>query len=107
VDVDLGRVVEFYSEIIAECIYVCTCARARVCVCVCVCGRARARAQGKCLYSPLPRAEVIESGDELNNGTTECCKWIGSRGLLQRRVGNKRIETKGSVSDRGYCGKVG
>lgn len=94
-DVDLGRVAEFYSEIIAT--YVCVCVRARLCVCafVWVC------AQGKCLYSPLPRAEVIESGDELNNGATECCKWIGSRGLLQRRVGNKRIGTKGSMSDRG------
>lgn len=29
-----------------------------------------------------------------------------ARGLLQRRVGNKRIETGGSVSDRGYCGKL-
>lgn len=112
-DVDLGRVAEFYSEIIATC--ACVCVRVRLREYVGVCGGGgeggevcvRARAQGKCLYSPLPRAEVIESGDELNNGATECCKWIGSRGLLQRRVGNKRIGTKGSVSDRGYCGKVG
>jgi len=89
VDVDLGRVAEFYSEIIAAC--ACACARARVCVCVRLYGCMCARAQRKCLYSPLPRAEVIESGDELNNGATECCKWIGSCGLLQWRVGNKRI----------------
>lgn len=97
-DVDLGRVAEFYSEIIAG-VHVCVCALALARSCV------FARARRKCLYSPLPHAEVIESGDELNNGATECCKWIGSRGLLQRRVENKRIERRGSVSDRGYCWK--
>lgn len=73
---------------------------------MCVCARTRAR-RGNASTHRYRAQEVIESGDELNNGAAECCKWIGSRGLLQRRVGNKRIGTKGSVSDRGYCGKVG
>lgn len=83
------------------CAYVC------VCVCTCVSEGAGAHVRRGNASTHRYRAEVIESGDELNNGATECCKWIGSRGLLQRRVGNKRIGTKGSVSDRGYCGKVG
>lgn len=70
-----------------------------VCRCICVRGCAREMP----LYSRLPHAEVIESDDELNNGATERCKWIGSRtgSLLQRRVGNKRVGSDSVVSDGG------
>lgn len=50
-------------------IYICM---LHACVCVCMCSRAGNASTQR--Y----RVEVIESGDELNNGATECCKWIGS-----------------------------
>lgn len=72
--------------------------------------RARMCAREMPLLTVTARAKVIESGDELNNGGGRLQPNAASgsnRGLLQRRVENKRVEREGLVSDTRALLKVG